>query len=235
MDSLRKPLFIVAIILFILAILLELGSAFYIDANAAGANQYADMPTPGLGIRYLALLDGLVLLTIGIITAPLLIPARIVGRIQGVISFVVSLLLLLGAIFLIIVAFGLLILMLSLFMAVPFGTVIYLARYADFDTGGAAATLAAIMTLKLAFAGFLVFSQQRFLQNKGLVLIILCSLVATIIISFLHGIVPGFLVSITDGIGAIVVAILAAIWALIYLIGSIPAIIKAVRVDRALP
>jgi hypothetical protein len=47
--------------------------------------------------------------------------------------------------------------------------------------------------------------------------------------------VPFILASITDMIGAIVVAVLAAIWALFYLIGSIPAIVKVLRVDRALP
>ena len=235
MDSLRKPLFIVAVILLVLAVLIELGSAFYIGADGSNANDYADMPTPGFGIPYLAILDGLVLFTIAIITAPLLIPARVVGRVQGILSFVVSLLMLIGAIVMIVVAISLLVLMISLFMAVPFGTVIYMAKFADFDTGAAAATLGVIMSLKLAFAGFLVFSHQRFLQNKGLVLIILTSFLATIIIGFLHGLVPGFLVSITDDIGAIVVAILAAIWALVYLIGSIPAIIKVLRVDRALP
>ncbi len=91
------------------------------------------------------------------------------------------------------------------------------------------------MIFKLAFAILLVFAHQRFLQNKGLVLIILTSLLATIIVSFLHGLVPRFLVSITDDIAAIVVAILAAIWALFFLIGSIPSIIKVLRVDRALP
>jgi hypothetical protein len=91
------------------------------------------------------------------------------------------------------------------------------------------------MSLKLAFAGFLVFAHPRFVQNKGLLLIVLSSFLATIIIGFLHGMVPRMLASITDDIGAIVVGILAAIWALIYLIGSIPAVIKALRVDRALP
>lgn len=235
MDSLRKPLFVVAVILLVLAVLIELGSGFYIGATESNAKDYADMPTPGYGIMYLAILDGLVLFTIGIIAAPLLIPARVVGRVQGIISFVVSLLMLLGAIVMIVVAIGVLVLMISLFMAVPFGTLVYLAKFADFDTGQAAATLGIIMSLKLAFAGFLVFSHQRFLENKGLVLIILTSFLATIIISFLHGLVPFILASITDMIGAIVVAVLAAIWALFYVIGSIPAIIKVLRVDRALP
>jgi hypothetical protein len=73
-----------------------------------------------------------------------------------------------------------------------------------------------------------VFAHQRFLQNKGLVLIIATSLIASIIVSFLHGLVPLFLVSITDAIAGIVVAIIAVIWGIFFLIGSIPAIIRAV-------
>ena len=131
-------------------------------------------------------------------------------------------------------AIGLLILMVSLLLAIPFGTIVYMAKYASFDKTAAAITLSVIMSLKLGFAVFLVLAHQRFLENKGLILIILTSFLATIILSFLHGPFPGFLISITDDIGAIIVAVLAAIWALFYLIGSIPAIIKALRVDKSL-
>ena len=60
-------------------------------------------------------------------------------------------------------------------------------------------------------------------------LLVLTSLLCNIIISFLHGLVPGFLVSITDGVGAIIVAILAIIWLLFLGIGAIIAIIKALQ------
>lgn len=77
-------------------------------------------------------------------------------------------------------------------------------------------------------------SHPRFLRHKSLVLLVLTALVANIVIAFLHGLVPIFLVCITDALGAIVVAVLAAIWALSLLIGSLPAIVKAVRVDQSL-
>jgi hypothetical protein len=221
-DTLRKPFFVIALVLLVLAVLAELGSEL-IDATA-----------PGLGIPYLAILDGLLLFTIALIGAPLIISDRVHGRIQGIITFIVALLSLLGAIAMIFAALGLLLLMVSLLMAVPFGTAIYMLRYAVFDKPAAAITLSLIMGFKLGFAVFLILAHQRFLENKGLVLIILTSFLATIILSFLHGFVPLFLVSITDDIGAIIIAILAAIWALFYLIGSIPAIIKALRVDKAL-
>jgi hypothetical protein len=54
-----------------------------------------------------------------------------------------------------------------------------------------------------------------------------------LIIGFLHNFVPGFLVNITDPLAAIVVAILAVIWALFLLVGSLLSVIKALRIDRA--
>lgn len=94
--------------------------------------------------------------------------------------------------------------------------------------------LTLLMSLKLAFGILLYFAHPRFLENKGLVLIVLTSLLSQLIISCFQGFPPGFLISITDAVGAIVVGILAAIWALIILIGSVPAVVKAMRVDRVL-
>lgn len=225
-DTLRKSFFVVALVLLVLAVLAELGSEFFIDLY--------NNDNPGIGILYLAILDGLVLFTILLIGAPLIITDRLHGRIQGIITFIVSLFTLLGSIVMIFIALGLLLLMVSLFLAVPFGTVAYMAKFSTFGKPAAAVSLSVIMSLKLGFAVFLLLAHQRFLENKGLILIILTSFLATILLSFLHGIVPRFLVSITDGIGAIITAILAAIWALVYLIGSIPSIIKALRVDKAL-
>lgn len=233
LDSLRKPLFFIAFALLLLTVLIELGSTAVLGV-VPSAEVDPDLPTPGYGIPYLALLDWLVLYTISLMGASLVIPERVHGRIQGIVTLVVSLLTLIGAIAMLFLAITLLALMVSLLLAVPFGTAIYLGTYGHFDRAAAAGTLSVIMLLKLAFAGFLVFSHQRFLQNKGLVAIVLCSLLATVIVSFLHGFFPRFLVSITDDIAAIVVAILAAIWAIFFLFGSIPAVIKALRVDRAL-
>ena len=225
-ENLRKPFFIAALVLSVVIFLIELGSADFFEKT--------DLPTPGLGIPYLALIDGLVMFTVMLMAIALLVPERIHGRVQGVSTFLVSLLVLILSIMLIFAALSLLVLMVSLFMAVPFGTLAYLAVYADFDLAGSRLALSTLMTFKLAFAVCLVLAHQRFLENKGLVLIILTSLLANIVTVFLHGLVPSFLVSITDGIAAIIVGILAALWSLSFLIGSIPAIIKALRVDRAL-
>lgn len=218
-DTLRKPLLLIATLLIFIVLLIELGSGL-VAFLGAGAH--------GMGISYLALLDGLLAFTIALITSSLLVPERVQGRIQGVATLIVSVIVLMLGIAQIFVAIGKLFLMIGLLLAPIFGTIAYLIIFADFPRGAAAASLSLLMTLKLFFAGFMVFAHQRFLQNKGLVLITLCSFIATIIISSLHGFVPGFLVSITDSIAAIVVAIIAIIWAIVFLVGSIISIVKAI-------
>ncbi len=221
-DTLRKPFLVIATVLILLAVLVEIGSIF------------ASETIPGMGISWLAILDGLVLFTIILIAAPLVITDRVHGRIQGIVTFVVSLLTLLGAIAMLFIALGLLILMVTLLLSIPFGTIVYLAEYTSFDKTTAAIMLSTIMTLKVGFTLFLIFAHQRFLENKGLMLIILTSFVASIILGFLHGWFPRPIVSITDAVGAIIIALAAAIWALFYLVGSIPAILKVLRVDKAI-
>jgi hypothetical protein len=233
MAAMRKPFLIVALIVLALVVMIEAGSFFFLDASNAGGR--GDLQNPGLGISYLLSLDGLLLFGVGLIGIGLFLPDRLQGRVQGILTLIVSLLVLLASVVMIYLALALLMLMVSLLLAVPFGTAVYFATFAHFDTKDAAITLSSIMTLKLVFAVLLLLAHERFLQMKSLVFMVLTSLLATVIVSFLHGFAPaGFLVSITDGIAAIIVAILAAIWALVLLIGSIPAVIKALRVDRAL-
>ena len=184
---------------------------------------------PGRAIGNLALLDGLLLFTVGLIGASLLMPERVHGRIQGIVTLIVALIVLFAAIAKVFIAIAALTLMVTLLLAVPFGTIIYLIGYGSFDRGLAGVLLGLVMTLKFGFAGCLAFAHQGFLKMKGLVLIVLTSMLAGIIVSFLHGVVPGILVSITDAIAAIVVAVLAALWAVFLLIGSIPSIVKSIK------
>src|SRR5262249_11415815 len=119
----------------------------------------------------------------------------------------------------------------TLFFAFPFGTIAYLIIWGFFPRGEATVLLSLLMFLKLVFGGFLVVAQPRFIQNKGLVLLTLTSLICNIICAFLQGIVPVIFVSITDALAGIVFAIVAIIWALVLLIGSIPGIIRALQVS----
>jgi len=254
MDELRRPFFLIAAICLILVILLESGSGLVISSKVpAGDFDTLDKATkeldvnlndqpdlrkklgalsqskpPGMAIPQMALLDGLMLFTIGLMGARYLISDRLSGKLQGILSLIVSLLALLGAFLLIFVDLGKLILMLSLFLSPPFGTITYLAIWGSFNRGGAQAVLGATLFLKFGFGIMLLLAQQRFLQNKGLMFIIATSFLANLVVTFLHGFVPGILVSITDAIAAILMLIFALVWALLMLIGAIVAIIKAV-------
>jgi hypothetical protein len=227
LDSLRLPFFIIALICLALALLVECGALAHrlIPLKDPGT-------PPGLGVPYLALLDGLVLFTAVLMALPLLLPDRLHAKLQGIATLIVSFFAVLGGIVVIIIAFVLLMVMVSLLLAVPFGTIAYLAVYGHFATGLAQGLLALILFFKLAGAVCLVLAHQRFLQNKGLVLIVLTSLLANLVVGFLHSLVPTPLVSITDAVAAIIVAILAVIWAILFLIASLPAIFKAINPTR---
>ncbi len=227
LDELRKPFLIIALVLILLVVLVEGTSVLWL--NASDAAEALGAKTPGYGIGYLAFLDILVFYITLLIALAMIIPERLQGRVQGCVTAVVSFFGCLGAIFAIITCLIVLIIMVTLLLAPIFGTIAYLAIYGDFARGDAAITLSLIMALKIGFVVCLLLAHQRFLQNKGLVLIVLTSLIANLIISFLHNFVPGILVSITDAIGAIVVAILAVIWAIILLVFAIISIIKAVH------
>jgi hypothetical protein len=250
MGDLRKPLLVLAMALMVVVMLIEVGSSALIkapttrdvagqtppeaqqalaDADPGQLEALSRQDSPGLAIPAMALLDTVVLFSVALIAGALIVPAGVQGRVQGCVTFVFALLLLLGAIVTILTTLALVILMLSLLLSVPFGTIAYLAIYGFFPRGAASNVLGLLLLLKVAAGGCLLLAHQRFLQNLGLLLVVATSLLGNVVVSFLHALVPGFLVSITDGVAAIVVALLAAIWALLLLIGAIPGILRAVR------
>lgn len=227
LDELRKPFFIGALVLIVLAMLIESSSTALIG-GAARHLPAGQAHSDGFGISALAVLDSLVILTVGLMGAALLLPERLQGRVQGVVTLIVAIGVLIVGVTLLFIAVGLITLMLGLLLAPIFGTLAYVAIYGSFDRDGAAAVLGLLMSLKLGFAVCLVLAHQRFLENKGLILLVATSLLAVLLVSFLHGLVPTLLVSITDMVAAIVVYILALVWAVVFLIGSLVSIVKAV-------
>jgi hypothetical protein len=254
-EKLRKGAFVRAIIALVLIVCIEVGAHFFLhvgpspqrvqsltdnvdflklklktgasDADISSVS--ADNPQPpGLAISYLALVDGLLLFTMAIMVLNMIAPKQTVGRLQGIVSLILMIFVILGGILLAIIALVKLILMVTLFVSAPFGTLAYLVLFGNFNTGGASATLAAIMALKLVFCVQIVMGQQRFLQMKGFVALVVTSLVCTVIIGFLQGIVPSILVSITDALAALIVAVIAIIWALFLLVGAIIGTVRAI-------
>lgn len=235
-GGLRRPLFIAAIIVAAIIVLAEIGLSFVV-ANPGATGDLApvrvDDPRdpPGAGIAALALVDGLLLFTVLMLGLSLLLPLRAYGRMQGITTLVVSFLWILASFVLAMLAFVELMLMIGLFVAVPFGTAAYLAIWGGFRVGAAAAVLALLLLAKIVFGVLLVLAQPRFLRVKGLVVLVLLSVVLQLVLGFIHGFLPGPVVAIGDQFWAIVTSVVALVWALIMLIGSIPAIVNAVRVS----
>jgi hypothetical protein len=163
----------------------------------------------------------------------LVVSLRVYGRVQGVVTLVVTFLWVLGALVTAFLAFAKLLLMVGLFVAVPFGTIAYLAIWGSFPTGQAAAILALLLLLKIVFGVLLVASQPKFLKVVGLMVLTAVSVLLQLILGFIHGFLPGPLVSIGDQLWALITVIVALVWALVMLIGSIPAIVNAIRVSGA--
>ena len=168
LDSMRKPIFIIALIAIGLTVLVELSSIALISNGSSSANAL-NVSVTGQAIPSMAYLDGLIFFAALIIAIALLVPERVQSKVQGIVTVIVSFSLLLGCIVCIFKNLTMLFLMISLLLAVPFGTIVYFAAWAHFDTNTARIALSLIMTLKIVFAVCLVLAQQRFLQNKGLV------------------------------------------------------------------
>ena len=257
LDGLRTPFFIASAVCCLLVVLIEAGAGVLLPVGQPSAAEVRSRiveagvdppddaelratlktredkpPRPGYALSSLAMIDGLVLLTVGLMLLAMLIPDRVHGRIQGAITLILSLLSLVTGVIVIFVLIGLLLTMLGLFLAVPFGTIAYLAIWGFFDLGAANATSSVLLLLKVVAAACLVLAHQRFLQNKGLVLIVLTSLLASVIVSFLHGLVPSILVSIADVVAALIVLVLGCLWALFLLIGSLVSVFKALRFEH---
>jgi hypothetical protein len=224
--ELRLPFFLVACFCLLLAMLVEVAAAQELTKLTAGA--LGNQATPGFAIKYLALLDGILLYNLVWMLLSIVVPRGIEGRAQGCITLILSLVSLIGTVFLVLGALTLLMLMIALLVAVPFGTLAYLAAWGHFARGAAAATLAIVMFLKIAFLVLLVIAHQRFLQNKGLLVLTGLSLGLTWVIGFVHAFLPIFLVSIGDQAMALVISVIAALWLLLLLIGSLIATIKAI-------
>jgi hypothetical protein len=194
----------------------------------ASNRQSNDLSTPGLGIRSLGFVDIFLILTIALMALSLVIPENISGRVQAIVTFIVSLVVLIADFIALLITIALLFLMLGLFLAVPFGTAAYLVIWGDFPKDAAAVTLGLLMAMKIAGLICLVISNPRFLDMKGFLLIALTSLLVNFVVAFLQGLVPFVLVSIIDALAAIVVEVVALIWAIVFLIGSLIAIIKLI-------
>lgn len=254
LDAIRKPFLFLSAILVLFAVLIEIGAAILVQPTrprneipaeiaqqlspsdlAAAMAQMSNSgggksaEPPGFGIQALARIDVILLLTIGLMALSLVIGDALQARTQGIISLIVGILVLLSSFKAIFSTLIELMIRLTLLLAVPFGTIAYLARYSFFDRSGAAVILGLSWFLKIAAAICLFLAHQRYLKQYGLLLLLGTSLLGSFIVTFLHGLPPRFLVSITDPVAAIINDILALIWAIVTIVFAIIAVVKALK------
>jgi len=224
MGKVRIPFFVIAAVIMVLVVALELSTLAFLRTAVVGGES-----VPGLGGPYLALLDGILLFTVIQISLGYFPFKALTARIASIASLVLSFFGVIGSFLLILAAFGFILLMIGLLLAVPFGTIAYLAAYGHFPKNDAVVILSFIMLMKVIFLVMLALAHQGYLKNKGLVFLIGLSLLATWLTSFLIALPPGFLSSITDAVGALITAIIAFIWLILILIMSIVAVVKGLR------
>lgn len=228
MSVRRKVFAVVSLVLVLVCIVLETGARLWVGQAAADGVGLSDSPRPGWGLPGMAVLDGFLLLTLVFTTAEAVgIPPRLVGRVRGVLTMVVSGLGCLGAIALLLAIVALLILMVSLLLAFPFGTAVYYAVFGHFDRSDAAVTLGVLMLLKLGALLALALHSMQTLKSKSLVVLFGCSIGLTLLVSFLHGLPPRPLVSITDAIGGIIAVAVGIAWAVYYFGGGLLSLARA--------
>ena len=254
LDAIRKPFLFLSAILLLFAVLIEIGAAILlphtrvrqeipaeilnqlppaeqasaIEQMRAGGGRQSHEP-PGFGIQALARIDVILLMMIGLMALSLVIGDHLTGRVQGLISLIVGILVLFSAFKALFRTLIELMIRVTLLLATPFGTIAYFVMYSFFDRGGAATILGLSWFLKIAAAVCLVLAHQRFLKQYGLILLFLTSLIGSFLVTFLHGLPPRFLVSITDPIAAIINDILALIWAIVTIVFGLIALIKALK------
>lgn len=225
MGHLRTPFVFIAVALLLIVLLLDVGGGPLLSAIVQGGGN----APPGRGVPALAFLDGLLFLQVALLAADAVRAGRIARWVNGPGVLVVSILVILGAIMLAFTVFGLVLLMVSIFMAVPFGPAIYIGIWGDFERTAALSILSTTLTLRVLAGIALVLYDQTMLKKTRMLLLFFTCLVGDLIVSFLLSMVPTILCSITDGIAAIVIAVLGIIWAIILLI---PGAIGTLRLIR---
>jgi hypothetical protein len=224
----RKLLVISSLVLLVIALAVESGSSWIGEAISRWRGESTPDPT-GIAIPIAVAIDVALLARIGLTAFGNVISGWWQGKLDGLVTLIVGLVLMCAGIAAAVAAFGALMLMLGLFFSVPFGTAIYMAIFGGFARSEASGLLSLVMIFKIVSLVLFVLWNVRVVKSFGMVLLAASSLLVTALISLLHGIVPLPFVSITDAIGAIVVGIVTVIWGIVLLILGLIAFINAIR------
>ena len=195
------------------------------------ADEIASLPEElsGFGVESLQFVDGFLLFTIALMTLALVVPEAIQAKIQGVITLIFAIILIIVALIKIFVVIAKLITMVAMLLSFPFGTLAYLIIFGSFPRSGALAVLSLLFILKVIFGVLLLLAHQGFLKDWRVIIFVLLAFIGNFIVAFLYGIVPGFLVSITDAIAAIVLLIVGIVAAILLGLGGIISFVLALK------
>jgi hypothetical protein len=188
-----------------------------------------DEGRPGLGLMALFFFDLLVIFSYVTLALQVIGVGAITGRVQFATSLVAAILGILFGIALIVGAFTLLTVMLSLLLSVPFGTIVYFAVFGDFDTDKSRVVLGLVMAFQIGGLIMVALAAPGILKNLQLMLLSGASVLFAFVLGFLHAFPPNFLVSIVDAIAAIVFGIVATIWFLLLLFSGLASLIRTIR------
>jgi len=132
------------------------------------------------------------------------------------------------ALILLFVTIALLLLMIGLLVAVPFGTMVYLAVYGTSRRSGPEATLGPSYSSSFTGVFFLVLASEQVLKASCLSSCSSVPSVSRYFLSFLQGFPPGSR-QYHRCDRCIIAFVVAIIWAIIYLIGGIISVVRTVR------
>lgn len=249
----RRLLVWLAFAAILMAVLAEIGGPFLLPAGGEGAGaaiqktiealpeeeraeaarqlaaQSGREAPPGLASRALAGVDFLLLWTAFLFASATAISPEVHARVRAIATPLVCLMAAILLVVLIFLALGRLIMLLTLLLSAPFGTIVYLAVYGGFGTGAVLASLGAASLFRALFIGFLLASSWRYINNWTLLLITGTGFLCTVIAGVVFGLLPGILHAIGDAALALLFAIFALVWALILLVRSIPGLTATLR------
>ncbi len=226
LERTRFGLFVLGLVCTGCALLVELGSR-PILARGLGA---PDDRNPGLGILYVGVFDLLLGYTLFLLASEFVPGWRaLLARVQAVATFLLSLVAVLAGLLMAWAALTLLSLMLALLLSLPFGPGIYALAWGTFPTGISRLLLGLTMNLKLGGLLLIVLAQPTLLRNRGLVLLAATSLGATALVGLLHAWPAGFLVSLTDAVAALLVALAFILWGALHALRTLPAALLGLR------
>jgi hypothetical protein len=192
------------------------------------ANQH--QPSP-LALPSQALIDGLLLVSVAGLALPRLLPrarsapaatsrAGAVNQGARLVSFLLSLAILLVSIAVAVASIARLRYLVALYLSPPLGTLSYLLLYGSFRRGAGLLALTGLMVLKVG-ACLLVWRAFPRAAKRGVGGLAITSVGATVATTICYALAPTSLGTIVDALAAGVVALVALLWAGVIVSGSV--------------